>query len=116
MNNNDRPWPRATLPLVRCAVYTRKSTEEGLEQEFNSLDAQREAGEAYIRSPAGQGWALLPDRYDDGGVSGGNMRGAARKRCSAVTRPSTSDCFGVYRGDPLSHPRPDLAGPMETFE
>ena len=55
MNDNDRPWPRAALPLVRCAVYTRKSTEEGLEQEFNSLDAQREAAEAYVRSQAGQG-------------------------------------------------------------
>ena len=55
MNNNDRAWARATLPLVRCAVYTRKSTEEGLEQEFNSLDAQREAAEAYVRSQAGQG-------------------------------------------------------------
>jgi superoxide dismutase len=52
---------------VRCAIYTRKSTEEGLEQEFNSLDAQREAGENYVRSQAGEGWTYLPDRYDDGG-------------------------------------------------
>jgi site-specific DNA recombinase len=55
MNNNDRAGPQPTLPLVRCAVYTRKSTEEGLEQEFNSLDAQREAAAAYVRSQAGQG-------------------------------------------------------------
>ncbi len=59
-----------SLKIVRCAVYTRKSTEEGLEQEFNSLDAQREAGEAYVRSQAGEGWTLVPDRYDDGGFTG----------------------------------------------
>jgi site-specific DNA recombinase len=59
------------VPAVRCAVYTRKSTEEGLEQEFNSLDAQRKAGEAYITSRRGEGWTCLPDRYDDGGYTGG---------------------------------------------
>ena len=57
----------------RCAVYTRKSSEDGLEQDFNSLEAQREAGEAYIRSQSHEGWKLLPDRFDDGGFSGGNM-------------------------------------------
>ena len=67
----------ATLALVRCAVYTRKSTEEGLEQEFNSLDAQREAGEAFIRSQVGEGWTCLPDRYDDGGFTGGNTGAAS---------------------------------------
>jgi site-specific DNA recombinase len=59
--------------MVRCAVYTRKSTEEGLEQEFNSLDAQREAGENYIASQRAEGWSCLPNRYDDGGFTGGNM-------------------------------------------
>jgi site-specific DNA recombinase len=63
----------ATLPLVRCAIYTRKSTEEGLEQEFNSLDAQRESAEAFIRSQTHEGWACLPERYDDGGFTGCNM-------------------------------------------
>ena len=58
---------------VRCAIYTRKSTEEGLEQEFNSLDAQRESAEAYIKSQQHEGWTCLPDRYDDGGFTGGNM-------------------------------------------
>jgi site-specific DNA recombinase len=58
---------------LRCAIYTRKSTEEGLEQEFNTLDAQRAACEAYILSQAGEGWHLLPEHYDDGGWSGGNM-------------------------------------------
>jgi hypothetical protein len=72
--------PGATLPLVRCAVYTRKSTEEGLEQEFNSLDAQRESAEAFVRSQAGEGWARLPDRYDDGGFTGGNIERPAQRR------------------------------------
>ena len=70
----------ATLPLVRCAVYTRKSTEEGLEQEFNSLDAQRESAEAFIRSQANEGWTCLPSRYDDGGFTGGNMERPALQR------------------------------------
>ncbi len=61
------------IKLIRCAIYTRKSHEEGLEQEFNSLDAQRESAEAYIESQRMQGWHALPDRYDDGGFSGGNM-------------------------------------------
>lgn len=65
---------------IRCAIYTRKSTEEGLEQEFNSLDAQRESGEAYIASQKAEGWVCLPDRYDDGGFTGGNMERPALKR------------------------------------
>jgi site-specific DNA recombinase len=65
---------------LRCAVYTRKSSEEGLEQEFNSLDAQREAGLAYIASQRGEGWVALPDRYDDGGVSGGTLERPALQR------------------------------------
>jgi site-specific DNA recombinase len=65
-------------PKVRCAVYTRKSSEEGLDMEFNSLDAQREACEAYIASQKSEGWALVPDRYDDGGVSGGTLERAGR--------------------------------------
>ncbi len=58
---------------IRCAIYTRKSTEEGLNQDFNSLDAQRDAAEAYIRSQAGEGWVGLPVQYDDGGYTGANM-------------------------------------------
>lgn len=64
--------PRSVVKLTRCAIYTRKSSEEGLEQEFNSLDAQRDAGEAFVRSQAGEGWVILPERYDDGGYTGGN--------------------------------------------
>src|SRR5438874_13792181 len=70
-------------PVVRkfrCAVYTRKSSEEGLEQEFNSLDAQREACEAYVESQKAEGWLLVPDRYDDGGFSGGTLGRPALQR------------------------------------
>ena len=67
-------------PKVRCAIYTRKSTEEGLDQEFNSLDAQREAAEAFIASQRHEGWEALPNRYDDGGYSGGNMDRPALQR------------------------------------
>jgi site-specific DNA recombinase len=114
--NDDRAWPRATLPLVRCAVYTRKSTEEGLEQEFNSLDAQREAAEAYVRSQAGQGWALLPQRYDDGGFTGGNMDRPALQRLLADMRAGQIDCCVVYKVDRLSRSLLDFARLMETFE
>jgi len=62
-----------SVPSLRCAIYTRKSTEDGLEQEFNSLDAQRESGEAYIKSQAHEGWECLPQDYDDGGFTGGNI-------------------------------------------
>jgi DNA invertase Pin-like site-specific DNA recombinase len=119
MNNDttdDRAWPRATLPLVRCAVYTRKSTEEGLEQEFNSLDAQREAAEAYVRSQAGQGWSLLPQRYDDGGFTGGNMDRPALQRLLADIRAGQVDCCVVYKVDRLSRSLLDFARLMETFE
>ena len=72
---------------LRCAIYTRVSTDQGLEQDFNSLDAQREASEAYIKSQAHEGWRLVRDRYDDGGFSGGSMAGFAETahRCAGQT-------------------------------
>src|SRR5213082_2650310 len=73
----------SSAKVVRCAIYTRKSTEEGLEQEFNSLDAQREAGEAYIASQRQLGWELSPTRYDDGGFTGANMDRPALTRLLA---------------------------------
>jgi len=73
MHNTRNGTPAKARTAVRCAVYTRKSTEEGLEQEFNTLDAQRESAEAFIKSQAHDGWMCLPDRYDDGGFTGGNM-------------------------------------------
>ena len=77
---------------VRCAIYTRKSTEEGLEQEFNSLDAQRESAEAYIASQRHEGWVCLPDHYDDGGFSGGNMERPALQRLFADIEAGGIDC------------------------
>jgi len=116
MNSNDRAGPRATLPLVRCAVYTRKSTEEGLEQEFNSLDAKRESAEAYVRSQAGQGWALLPDRYDDGGFTGGNMERPALQRLLADIAAGKIDLVVTYKVDRLSRSLLDFAKMMGAFE
>src|SRR5262249_31987731 len=106
----------ATLPLVRCAIYTRKSTEEGLEQEFNSLDAQRESAEAFIRSLAHEGWTCLPDRYDDGGFSGGNMERPALQRLLTDIRAGKVDCVVSYKVDRLSRSLLDFAKMMETFE
>ena len=79
MATNGNGTPAKSKP-ARCAIYTRKSTEEGLNQYFNSLDAQREAAEAYIRSQAGEGWSLVPAQYDDGGYTGANMERPALKR------------------------------------
>jgi site-specific DNA recombinase len=101
---------------VRCAVYTRKSSEEGLEQEFNSLDAQREAGEAYIASQAGEGWMCLPDHYDDGGFTGGNMDRPALQRLLADIEAGKIDCVVVYKVDRLSRSLLDFARMMEAFE
>ena len=101
---------------IRCAIYTRKSTEEGLEQEFNSLDAQRESGENYIRSMTGEGWQCLPDRYDDGGFTGGNMERPALKRLMADIAAGRIDCVVVYKVDRLSRSLLDFARMMELFD
>jgi len=77
-------------PVIRCAVYTRKSCEEGLEQSFNSLDAQREACEAFILSQRHEGWRVVPARYDDGGYSGGNMDRPALQQLLEDMRPRRS--------------------------
>jgi site-specific DNA recombinase len=87
--------PAAKPQAIRCAVYTCKSTEEGLEQEFNTLDAQRECGEAYIRIQVAEGWQCLPDRYDDGGFTGGNMDRPALKRLLADIEAKKIDCVVV---------------------
>jgi len=111
MNRN-----RESQSIIRCAIYTRKSTDEGLEQEFNSLDAQREAGENYIASQKSQGWVCLPDRYDDGGYTGGNMERPALKRLLADIEAGRVDCVVVYKVDRLSRSLLDFARIMETFE
>jgi len=107
-----KPGPRA----VRCAIYTRKSTEEGLDQDFNSLDAQREAAEAYIKSQARTGWVCLPQRYDDGGFTGGNLDRPALQRLLADLVDGQVDCVLVYKVDRLSRSLLDFAKIMETFE
>jgi site-specific DNA recombinase len=101
---------------VRCAVYTRKSTDDGLEQEFNTLDAQRESAEAFIKSQAHDGWTCLPDRYDDGGFTGGNMDRPALKRLLADIEAGRVDCVVVYKIDRLSRSLLDFAKMMDTFE
>jgi site-specific DNA recombinase len=106
----------STRPIVRCAIYTRKSTEEGLEQEFNALDAQRECGEAFIKSQAAEGWQCLADRYDDGGFSGGTMDRPALKRLLADIEAGKVDAVLVYKVDRLSRSLLDFAKMMETFE
>jgi len=101
---------------VRCAIYTRKSTEEGLDQEFNSLDAQRDAGEAYILSQKAQGWVMLPDRYDDGGFSGATIQRPALERLLADIDAGKIDAVVVYKVDRLSRSLLDFAKMMEKFE
>src|SRR5262249_40993639 len=105
-----------TRRLIRCAVYTRKSTEEGLNQEFNSLDAQREAGEAYIKSQTHAGWTCLPDHYDDGGYTGASMERPALQRLLADIARGQVDCVVVYKVDRLSRSILDFARMMETFD
>ena len=102
--------------VVRCAIYTRKSTEEGLEQAFNTLDAQREAGEAYILSQRQSGWTASAVRYDDGGFSGGSMERPALQRLLAAIESREIDCVVVYKVDRLSRSLLDFARMMERFE
>ncbi|MER8820483.1 recombinase family protein [Mesorhizobium sp. M0991] len=101
---------------LRCAVYTRKSTEEGLEQEFNSLDAQREACVAFIASQIGLGWKLVPDFYDDGGISGGTMERPALKRLLQDIRDKRIDVVVVYKIDRLTRSLMDFSKIVETFD
>jgi site-specific DNA recombinase len=102
--------------MVRCAIYTRKSTEEGLDQEFSSLDAQREAAQAYIKSQTHAGWICQGKHYDDGGFTGGNMDRPALKRILADVEAGAIDCVVVYKVDRLSRSLLDFARMMETFE
>jgi DNA invertase Pin-like site-specific DNA recombinase len=105
--------PPSTL---RCAIYTRKSTEEGLQQEFNTLDAQREAAEAYVRSQLHAGWIALSERYDDGGFTGANLERPALRRLLADIETGRVDCVLVYKVDRLSRSLLDFARLMEVFE
>src|SRR6201981_600636 len=97
---------RAEASRRRCAIYTRKSSEEGLVQEFNSLAAQREACEAYVRSQQHEGWLLARNRYDDGGFSGGNMERPALQGLLADIRAGWIDIVVVYKVDRLTRSPP----------
>ena len=111
------PSNLAVIPKpVRCAVYTRKSTEEGLDQDFNSLDAQREAGEAYIRSQMSEGWTLVPTQYSDGGYTGANIERPGVAQLLADIEARKIDCVVVYKVDRLSRSLTDFAKMMELFE
>ena len=101
---------------LRCAIYTRKSSDEGLDQEFNSLDAQREAAEAFICSQRGEGLIALPERYDDGGFSGANLSRPALERLLADIRSGAVECVVVYKVDRLSRSLIDFARIIEIFE
>jgi site-specific DNA recombinase len=107
--------PRPTRKL-RCAIYTRKSSEEGLEQEFNSLHAQREAGVAYIASQKIEGWIALPDHFDDGGLSGATLERPALKRLLRDIVAGLIEVVVVYKIDRLSRSLTDFAKLVEVFE
>jgi len=104
------------MKTVRCAIYTRKSSEEGLEQAFNSLDAQREACAAYVLSQASEGWTALPDVYDDGGLSGGSLERPALQRLLSDVATGMVDIIVVYKVDRLTRSLLDFAKLVEAFD
>ena len=104
------------VQIRRCAVYTRKSSEEGLQQEFNSLDAQREDGVAYVRSQAGEGWRLVDTEYDDGGISGGTLERPALRRLLDDIAAGKVHVVVVYKVDRLTRSLGDFAKLVEVFE
>jgi DNA invertase Pin-like site-specific DNA recombinase len=106
----------STILKRRCAVYTRKSTEEGLDMVFNSLDAQREACEAYVASQRGEGWILVADHYDDGGHSGGTLERPALKRLLADIQAGKVDCVVVYKIDRLTRALMDFSKLVDLFD
>jgi DNA invertase Pin-like site-specific DNA recombinase len=107
---------RPKSPIRRCAIYTRKSSEEGLEQDFNSLHAQREACEAFIKSQAGEGWRLIKTAYDDGGLSGGTMERPALQCLLADISQGLIDVVVVYKVDRLTRSLTDFAKMVEVFD
>jgi len=106
----------ASTAIRRCAIYTRKSSEEGLDQDFNSLHAQREACEAFIKSQAGESWRLVTTAYDDGGFSGGTMERPALQRLLADIRAGLIDIVVVYKVDRLTRSLADFAKIVELFD
>lgn len=104
------------IKIFRCAIYTRKSSEEGLEQDFNSLDAQREACEAYIKSQKHEGWELIEKQYNDGGFSGGTMNRPAFKELLADVEKEQVDIVVVYKVDRLTRSLMDFAKIVDIFD
>jgi site-specific DNA recombinase len=107
---------RPKSPIRHCAIYTRKSSEEGLEQDFNSLLAQREACEAFIKSQSGEGWRLVKSAYDDGGLSGGTMERPALQRLLSDINQGLIDVAVVYKVDRLTRSLSDFARMVEVFD
>ena len=104
------------MKKIRCAIYTRKSSEDGLEQEFNSLHAQREACAAYIASQKHEGWVLVPDQYDDGGLSGGSLDRPALQHLLAAIRDGKIDQIIVYKIDRLTRSPADFAKIVDILD
>jgi site-specific DNA recombinase len=115
-NNQNGKASEPSRRRLRCAIYTRKSTEEGLEQEFNSLEAQREAAEAFIQSQRREGWIALPQLYDDGGFTGANMDRPALIRLLHAVEAGELDCVVVYKVDRLSRSLLDFTRILSVFE
>src|SRR4029078_4198443 len=107
---------RRASKRIRCAIYTRKSTDEGLEQAFNSLDAQREACAAFVQSQRHEGWTVLPAQYDDGGYSGGTMERPALQGLLADIEAGQVDVVVVYKVDRLTRALSDFAKLVEVFD
>jgi site-specific DNA recombinase len=106
----------ANISIKRCAIYTRKSSEEGLKQDYNSLHAQREACEAFVKSQAGEGWRLVKAAYDDGGFSGGTMERPAIQQLLKDIREGKIDVVVVYKVDRLTRSLADFARIVELFD
>jgi site-specific DNA recombinase len=116
MAESEKTPPRRSAKKTRCAIYTRKSSDEGLEQAFNSLDAQREACAAFILSQRHEGWTLLPAMYDDGGFSGGTMDRPALKKLIADIEAGHIDVVVVYKVDRLTRALSDFAKLVDIFD
>jgi len=111
-----RPVSAPSPAKMRCGIYTRKSTEEGLDRDFNSLDAQREAGESFVTSQRQEGWVAIPERYDDGGYTGGNMDRPALRRLLVDVEAGKLDCVVVYKLDRLTRSMKDFCKIMEMLD
>src|SRR5258708_22104461 len=116
IKKESEPGTASAASVCRCAIYTRKSTEEGLNQPFNRLEAQREAAEAYMLSQRHLGWSVVADRDDDGGYTGGNLERPALQKLLTDLKAGKIDCVVIYKVDRLSRSLLDFARLMEIFE